>query len=202
MPASSPPPPPVAIVVARYNATITSVLLDGALSAYAARFPGAPAPHVFDAVGSFEVLPVTAAACASGKWRGVVALGCIIKGETSHDLFLGHAVTSGLADIMLQSGVPIGLGVLTVNTVAQARARAGLGRSPGASNKGAEAMNALLDTLDTLARVRAATPPRARGPKPRAATGRLTLAPSVTNLPPRARVLPDKARPAPRSRRD
>lgn len=139
----------VAIVVSSYNASITDKLLDGARKALSHRLPAAIA-DVFPAPGAFEVLTLSAAAAASGCYDAVVALGCIIKGETSHDHHLATAVTSGLAGLSINGGpfgpIPIGLGVLTVNSVKQARDRAG-GRL---GNKGQEAMNAALDTLSTL----------------------------------------------------
>lgn len=82
----------------------------------------------------------------SGKVRGVLALGCIIKGETDHDRYIAQAVAEGLVNLTLLTGVPAAFGVLTVNTIEQAKERSG-----GAlGNKGAEAMDALLDTIDQI----------------------------------------------------
>ncbi|MGD9690530.1 MAG: 6,7-dimethyl-8-ribityllumazine synthase [Phycisphaerales bacterium] len=135
--------PGVAIVVSRYNSTITERLLQGAVRAYQAA--GGKAQHLYiaEAAGSFELLPIAAAAAECGAFAGVLALGCIIRGETRHDRYLALAVTSGLADISLRSGVPVGLGVLTVDSGRQARARAGgkLG------NKGQQAMEAMLAAI-------------------------------------------------------
>src|SRR5204863_331842 len=114
------------------------------------------------------------AAATSGRFAGVVALGCIIKGQTSHDVHLAQAVTSGLMDIVLRTGVPVGLGVLTVDTPAQARARAGGQKG----NKGAEAMAAVLDAIAEINAV------RARAPSPQALAVRSERW---------ARVAPDKA---------
>ena len=90
------------------------------------------------------------AAADSGRFAGVVALGCIIKGETRHDEYLAHAVTQGLANISLVTGVPVGLGVLTVNNAHQARDRAG-GRM---GNKGAECMEALLNSIVQIGKLK------------------------------------------------
>lgn len=156
----------LAIVVSRYNRTITDALLAGAKATIRARLGGGTSdPAVLHASGSFEILAISRAAAVSGRFDGIVALGCIIKGETSHDLHLASAVTSGLAHLTLHTGVPVGLGVLTVDTIDQARARAGLAPegaslSSGSSsrvkmgeqisNKGAEAADALIDTLVTM----------------------------------------------------
>lgn len=109
---------------------------------------------VIDAPGSFELPALCHAAAATGEFAGVVALGCIIKGQTSHDQHLASAVAHGLVNVSLQTGVPVSLGVLTVNNAQQARDRAG-GKH---GNKGAEAMNALLFTLDQLSRLKQPAP--------------------------------------------
>ncbi|HYD01835.1 MAG TPA: 6,7-dimethyl-8-ribityllumazine synthase [Phycisphaerales bacterium] len=154
------PAPRIAVVVSRYNWTVTGKLLEGARKAFASA-TGSPLldTDIYFAPGAFEVVALSNAAAESRVFDGVVALGCIIKGETSHDEVLGHAVTQALANIPLVTGVPVTLGVLTVNTPKQAAARAG-GRH---GNKGAEAMGALLATLAEMKRIdalRAGSPPR------------------------------------------
>ncbi|MDX2133099.1 MAG: 6,7-dimethyl-8-ribityllumazine synthase [Planctomycetota bacterium] len=138
--------PEVVVVVSRYNAAVTDRLLDGARAAFDARADDRWALRVVEAPGAFEIPVLCLAAASLEHTEGVLALGCIIKGETIHDRVLADAVTGALLDIMLRTGVPVSLGVLTVNTAAQARARAG-GRL---GNKGAESMEALLDTMRTL----------------------------------------------------
>jgi 6,7-dimethyl-8-ribityllumazine synthase len=166
----------LAIVVSRYNRTITDALLSGALATVRARVGGDPPAAVFDAAGSFEILAISRAAAVSGRFDGIVALGCIIKGETSHDQHLAASVTSGLANLTLHTGVPVGLGVLTVDTIEQARARAGLttkraGRGATGEqlgNKGAEAADALIDTLVTMRTISAVSAPGLGGARRRA----------------------------------
>lgn len=171
--------PPIAIVVSRYNKSVTDALERGAIEAYAAMGGRAADLLIVDAPGSFEVVVLSAAALRSGRVAGVVALGCIIKGETRHDEMLGHAVTSGLANLAAQTAMPIGLGVLTVNTTGQALARAG-GRL---GNKGAEAMSAVVLSLAAInaidgsggmakSVVTTARPDKARGKARRAVMGR------------------------------
>ncbi len=172
----------VALVVSRYNRTVTDSLERGALAAFAAfagageagggaetaSASGSSRVEVFDAAGAFETIALASAAAAGGRFDAVVVLGCIIKGETNHDEVLGHAVTRELAAISRERCLPVGLGVLTVNTQDQALERAGLKRGgtsdaapsvPGGSgeligNKGAEAMEAALHTLRELRRLR------------------------------------------------
>ena len=134
--------PPLAIVVSRYNASITDRHLSGAVRAYQLAGGNAPDLYIIEAPGAFELVALSSAAAESHKFRGVLAIGCIIKGETRHDEVLGHDVTQGLANISLITGVPVGLAVLTVNTAKQAAARAG----GSLGNKGAQAMDALLQT--------------------------------------------------------
>jgi 6,7-dimethyl-8-ribityllumazine synthase len=143
-------PPHVAIIVSRYNRTVTDALLAGAL-AEADRLGAAAS--VYDAAGAFEILGTAAAAAESGRFDGILSLGCIIKGETKHDDYLAHAVTSGLANLSVATGLPVSLGVLTVNTQQQALDRAG-GKH---GNKGGEAMTALLDMIGICRAIRAGT---------------------------------------------
>lgn len=137
--------PRLALVVSRYNATITDRLLAGAVRAYALAGGRPQDLYVAYAPGAFEVVSLSAVAGKSGLFEGVLAIGCIIKGETRHDEFLGHAVTTGLAQLSAET-VPVGLAVLTVNTVRQAEERAGVGGGE-LGNKGEEAMLALLQTV-------------------------------------------------------
>ena len=139
------------MVVSRYNASVTDELMEGAASAYANRCGDTDSVVFVPAPGAFELTAISAELAASGRFDAVVALGCIIKGETSHDHHLARSVTDGLTRIAIDHRMPVGLGVLTVNNAKQARDRAGgkLG------NKGEEAMNAALDTLAVIRAVRA-----------------------------------------------
>lgn len=150
---------PVAITISRYNDTVTGALLEGALAeARAAKVE----TEVFEAAGAFELVGTSSAAAASGRFAGVLAIGCIIRGETKHDEFLAHAVTSGLASINIQTGCPVSLGVLTVNDQAQALDRAG-GKH---GNKGAEAMVALLHMISVVEAIRTGRPGPSAGERP------------------------------------
>lgn len=136
------------MVVSRYNATVTDRLCLGAIEATVRRT--GRTPEVFDAPGAFELPVVCDAAAMSGRFAGVVALGCLIRGETIHDRVIADSVATAIQDSMLKTGVPIAFGVLTVDNAEQAEARAGGEHG----NKGIEAVEALLDTIETLGAVR------------------------------------------------
>jgi 6,7-dimethyl-8-ribityllumazine synthase len=150
----------VAVVVSRYNATITDKLLAGALDAYGAAGGDAGGAAVVEAPGAFELVALAMSAASSRAVRGVVILGCIIKGETRHDEYLAHAVAHGAVGVTLRTGVPVSFGVLTTESVEQAEARAGGVHG----NKGAEAMEALLQTIAAADRI--GRPARARAASP------------------------------------
>lgn len=144
-------PPSVALVVSRYNPTVTGPMLEGALSALEARWPGAR-PAVLRAPGAFELVAMCSAVLRSGAFEAVVALGCVIKGQTSHDQHISNAVAQGLARLSADTGVPVCFGVVTAQNAQQARDRAGGAKG----NKGTEAMRAALEAIDELRRLRAA----------------------------------------------
>lgn len=142
-------PAPSAVIVSRYNETVTSVMLDGAIDTYLGREGAESNLAVLEAPGAYELISIARAAASSGMYGSVVCLGCIIKGETQHDLHISGAVANALAQITVTTGVPVAFGVLTTNTNEQALARAGGAKG----NKGAEAMNAALDAADAIAKL-------------------------------------------------
>jgi 6,7-dimethyl-8-ribityllumazine synthase len=191
-PRANPRPPKaplVAVVVSRYNASVTDKLLDGAREAYARRGGLLEDLTVITAPGAYELPALALAAARTGRFRGVVTLGCLIKGETRHDRYIAEAVAQGLVNVTIATGVPAAFGLLTVDTPEQARARAGGPRG----NKGAEAMDALLDTIEQTDALRHAPRP-AGGPRAR----RETAGPAFGRPTP----LPDKAARRPRAGRD
>lgn len=141
----------VAIVAASWHAVVMDGLLDGALDA--ARAAGAEAA-VVRVPGTFE-LPVVALAAARGGFDAVVALGVVIRGGTPHFEYVCDAATSGLTRVALDTGVPVGFGVLTCDTEAQALDRAGLPDSR--EDKGREATQAALATALVLRALPSAT---------------------------------------------
>ena len=138
----------VTVVAAQCHERIMRCLVTGALRAV--EEAGAQA-SVVRAVGSFE-LPVLVAAAARGGAEAVVALGVVIRGGTPHFDYVCRAATDGLSRVALDTGVPVGFGVLTCDDEAQALARCG---GPGAEeDKGYEAACAAMSTALTLAAMR------------------------------------------------
>jgi 6,7-dimethyl-8-ribityllumazine synthase len=134
----------LAIVASRWNAEITDALLDRAVAAACAC--GISAPLVVRVAGAVE-LPVVAAALAS-RHDAVACLGAVIRGGTPHFEYVCDAVTYGLARVALDAETPVGNGVLTCDTIEQARARCGAAAS--AEDKGWDAVIAALDTALVL----------------------------------------------------
>ncbi|MCK9923297.1 6,7-dimethyl-8-ribityllumazine synthase [Frankia sp. AgPm24] len=135
----------LAIVATRWHAEITDALLAGALRA--AKDAGvAGEPTVVRVAGAIE-LPVVVAALAQSH-DAVVALGVVIRGGTPHFDYVCQFVTAALARITVDARVPVGFGVLTCDTVEQARDRAGLAGS--SEDKGREAALAALETAALL----------------------------------------------------
>lgn len=144
----SPPssPPPVAIIASRYNPGVTAGLLDGAIGEYERRGGDRAALAVVEAPGAFELPQIGAVAAATGRYRAIVCLGCVIKGQTPHDEHIARAIAHGLTDLSRQTGMPVAFGVITALDAGQALARAGGARG----NKGVEAMSAALDALAAM----------------------------------------------------
>ena len=134
-----------AIVVGRFYEDLAERLVASASAAFEEH--GADGVDVFDVPGAFEV-PLAAKYCAeSGRYGGVAALGAVIRGETSHYDHVVQECARGLMDVQLSTGVPCAFGVLTVENLEQAVARAGGGKR----DQGRHAAEAVL----TMARMRA-----------------------------------------------
>jgi 6,7-dimethyl-8-ribityllumazine synthase len=131
-----------AIVGSRFNAFVTDRLVAGARVCLLEHGARAADIETFSVPGAWE-LPLAARHLANGAFDGIVAIGCVIRGDTPHFEFVAGAATTGLAQISLDSGIPIGFGLLTVEDNAQALARAG-GRE---GNKGWEAALAALEMV-------------------------------------------------------
>ncbi len=136
--------PKVVVIAAQFNHAITRQLADGALAALAQHGIPKRAIRTLWVPGAFE-LPV-AAAYAATTWHpeAIVAVGCLIKGQTSQYAAIGHAVAEGLAQVSVQQGVPVGFGVIVAETFAQATARSG-GR---VANRGRDAALAAIAMMD------------------------------------------------------
>jgi 6,7-dimethyl-8-ribityllumazine synthase len=136
----------VAIVASRFNGQITDKLLESALDELDACGVRREAVTVMPVPGAFE-LPLAAMALAkTRRFACVVALGCVVRGETPHFDFIASEAASGLQLAALETGVPVAFGVLTVDVVEQAEARV---------SKGAEAVRTALEMADAFAQLRA-----------------------------------------------
>ncbi len=136
----------IGIVVSKYNDSITKNLLEGALRTL--KESGIPDKDILVAwvPGAWE-LPIVADALLFEKnCQAVIALGAVIRGETSHDQHINRAVSNTLMQISIERGKPIGFGLLTVNSLEQAIHRSG----GNVGNKGEEAASAVLETLRVL----------------------------------------------------
>jgi 6,7-dimethyl-8-ribityllumazine synthase len=139
----------IAIVAARYNADIVGALLDGARAAWGRHGGNDATLQVEHVPGAFE-LPLAARAVAlHGKVDALVALGCVIRGDTAHFEFVAGQCAYGLQRVMLDTGVPVSFGVLTVDTRAQALERA----AADSLNKGGEALETALAMASLLRRL-------------------------------------------------
>jgi 6,7-dimethyl-8-ribityllumazine synthase len=130
----------IGILAARYNTAIVEGLLEGARAAWRAADGDAAALRVEWVPGAFELPLAVQALARRGQCDALVALGCVIRGETAHFEYVAGECARGLQQVMLNTGIPVAFGVLTTETLAQAEARA----RPGADNKGAEAVQAAL----------------------------------------------------------
>ncbi len=136
----------VAIVAARFNGEITNKLLEAALGELDEAGVRRDAITVMPVPGAFE-LPLAAMALAkTRRFACVVALGCIVRGETPHFEFIASEAASGLQLASLETGVPVAFGVLTVDMIEQAEARV---------SKGAEAVRTALEMADAFSQLRA-----------------------------------------------
>ncbi len=144
----------VAVVVARWNETVTRRLLDGAAHAFAEAGLPADAIDVAWVPGSFELSFAADRLAATGRYAAVLCLGAIIRGETVHDRIIAAACASGIEAVGRGRGLPVLFGVLTCDTLAQALARAGGSPADGfAGNKGAECATAAIEMLGLAAAI-------------------------------------------------
>lgn len=136
----------IGIAVSRFNDFITSRLLDGAVDALVRHGVKDADVSVAKAPGAFELPLVVKKLAASGKFDAVIALGAVIRGATSHYQLVASEVTKGVAQAMLDTGVPISFGVLTVETIEQGIERAG----SKSGNKGSEAAMTAIEMANLL----------------------------------------------------
>jgi len=139
----------VAIVAARFNDFIVASLVKGASAAWTAHGGADDDLAVIRVPGAFELPLAASKLAASGRYDAVVALGCVIRGDTPHFEYVAGECARGLQQASLETGVPVAFGVLTVETVDQALERA----ATNAGNKGGEAMETALEMASLLKRL-------------------------------------------------
>jgi len=141
-----------AVVGSRFNHFIVDRLIDGAIDTLV-RHGGSPDRiTVVRVPGSWELPLVVSRAASSGRFDAVIAVGAVIRGATPHFDYIAAEVSKGLAQVALQTGVPVAFGIITSDTVEQAIERAGT----KAGNKGAEAALSAIELVSLDAALSAA----------------------------------------------
>lgn len=137
------------IVLGRFNSFIGDALLSGAIDVLARHGVNTANITVVNVPGAFEIPLAVKKMATSGNYDGVIALGAVIRGSTPHFDFVAGECAKGLNSVQLETGVPVGFGVLTVDTIEQAIERAGT----KAGNKGAEAAMTVLEMVNVMAKI-------------------------------------------------
>ncbi|TWT80038.1 6,7-dimethyl-8-ribityllumazine synthase [Planctomycetes bacterium CA13] len=133
----------IAIVASRYNPAICDSLVRAAKETLAEAGYNDQQILVVRVPGAWELPLLSKQLVEKGKVIGIVTLGCVIKGETTHDEHINRAVSTSLMELSLASRIPVGFGLLTCNTVEQALQRSG----GNVGNKGEEAAGAVIELL-------------------------------------------------------
>lgn len=144
----------LAIVVSRFNEKVTDGLREGAKRVISERHIPSENVDFFDAPGAFEIPLIAKALAKTGRYDGVICLGCVIKGDTAHFEFISLGATMGIQETMLETGVPIAFGVITTYTDEQAEIRSSTSGQHEPHNKGREAALACIETIETLRKIR------------------------------------------------
>jgi len=138
------------VVISRFNEFITSKLLGGAIDSFLRHGGNESNLEVFWVPGSFEI-PATAKKVAESKrFNAVICLGCVIRGETPHFDYVSSEVAKGVAQVGMESSVPVIFGVLTTDNLEQSIERAGT----KSGNKGAEAVESAIELSDLYSKIK------------------------------------------------
>lgn len=137
----------VAIVISRFNEAISKNLLTGAIDCLTRHGVSTDDIDIYWTPGSFEIPTVLSNLTEKQlKYNGIIALGVIIRGETPHFEYIASEVSKGIASISVLKKIPIGFGIITADTVEQAKDRAGV----KSGNKGWDAAEAVLEMINLL----------------------------------------------------
>jgi 6,7-dimethyl-8-ribityllumazine synthase len=142
--------PRYAILISRYHREVTEGMLEGAQAYLAEQGARVRDEDVFDAPGAFEMPLLAQELARTGRYAGVICLGCVIKGDTAHFEFISLGAATGIMQGMLATRTPIAFGILTTYTDEQALTRA----RPGPENKGREAASACHEAARALVVIR------------------------------------------------
>ena len=143
----------IALVVSQFNLEVTDGLKHGALKYLKDCEIDVATADIFQAPGAFEIPLLAQTLARSGRYDGIVCLGCVIKGDTAHFEFISLGATMGLMQATLHTEVPITFGIITTYTDEQAIIRS----RDNAHNKGREAAAACVASLDALVMIRSLT---------------------------------------------
>ena len=142
----------IALLASRFNELVVARLIEGARDALLRHGVSDEQLTLVRVPSAFE-LPLTAdKLAASGRFDAIVALGCVIRGDTAHFDYVAGGAANGLMQVSLDHGLPVGFGVLTVDTLEQALDRAGA----KAGNKGADAALAVIEQLNLVRQLESA----------------------------------------------
>ncbi len=141
----------IALLASRFNDLVVSRLVEGAHDALLRHGIDDDDLSLVRVPGAFELPLAADKLAASGRFAAIVALGCVIRGDTAHFDYVAGGSANGLMQVALDHGLPVGFGVLTVDTLEQALDRAG-GK---AGNKGADAAMAVIEQLNLLTQLEA-----------------------------------------------
>jgi 6,7-dimethyl-8-ribityllumazine synthase len=139
------------IVLGRFNGFIGERLLDGTLDTLARHGVEAGQIEVVRVPGAFEIPLALQALAGTKKFDALIALGAVIRGATPHFDYVAGECAKGLAQVMMQNGIPVAFGVLTVDSIEQAIERAGT----KAGNKGVDAALSVIEMVNLLKKIRA-----------------------------------------------
>jgi 6,7-dimethyl-8-ribityllumazine synthase len=134
------------IIVSRFNDFICDRLLGGALDALKRNGADEGVIDVFKVPGAFEIPLLTKKLASSGRYDAVICVGAVIRGATPHFDYVASEVSKGIANVSLETGVPVAFGVLTTDTLEQAIERAG----SKAGNKGWDAAMAAIEMANLI----------------------------------------------------
>lgn len=132
----------IAIVVSKFNEDITGGMLGGAAEVLKKNSVNEKNISTVWVPGAIEIPLACKRLAVTKKYHGIIALGCVIKGDTDHYKYVSSESIHGVMNVMLETGIPIGMGIITTNNLKQAKDRSG-----STNNKGSESAQAVLEMI-------------------------------------------------------